>query len=214
MGKNRVSSLALAGVLAVLVFSLIPAGSSAPERAHAAGGTFYVAASGSVGNGSSCASPDFVGATGTAIQSAITAALSGNTVHICSGTYSIGTRLEVTKSLTIEGDGASLSTLDGLGTTQIMIIQDNNLTPNAGSEITVDVNSLGFINGYATTIPGASGDCADGSTCGGAIYIESESRVNINDSYFKNNYASFIGGAVAPIVPVKVRLSVAEIVKP
>jgi hypothetical protein len=200
VGKNRVSSLALAGVLAVLVFSLIPAGSSAPERAHAAGGTFYVAASGSVGNGSSCASPDFVGATGTAIQSAITAASSGNTVHICSGTYSIGTRLEVTKSLTIKGDGASLSTLDGLGTTQIMIIQDNNLTPNSGSEITVNVNSLGFINGYVTTIPGVSGDCTDGSECGGAIYIESESRVNINDSYFKNNYASFIGGAVARLI--------------
>ena len=200
MWKKRVSSLPLAGVLAVLVFSLIPVASSAPERANAVGGTFYVAASGSVGGGTSCASPDFVGATGTAIQSAITAASSGNTVHICEGTYSIGTRLEVTKSLTIEGDGASLSTLDGLGTTQIMIIQDNNLTPNAGSEITVAVNSLGFINGYATTIPGASGDCADGSTCGGAIYIESESRVNINDSYFKNNYASFIGGAVARLI--------------
>jgi hypothetical protein len=200
MWKKRVSSLPLAGLLAVLVFSLIPVATSQPERAHAAGGTFYVAASGSVGDGTSCASPDFVGATGTTIQSAIDAASSGNTVRICVGTYSVSTRLEVTKSLTIEGDGASLSTLDGLGTTQIMIIQDNNLTPNAGSEITVNVNSLGFINGYVTTIPGVSGDCTDGSKCGGAIYIESESRVNINDSYFKNNYASFLGGAVARLI--------------
>jgi len=200
MWKKRVSSLPLAGVLAVLVFSLIPVASSAPERAHAAGGTFYVAASGSVGDGTSCASPDFVGATGTTIQSAIDAASSGNTVRICVGTYSVSTRLEVTKSLTIEGDGASLSTLDGLGTTQIMIIQDNNLTPNAGSEITVDVNSLGFINGSATAIVGSLGSCTDGSRCGGAIYVESESRVNINDSYFKNNYAGFIGGAVARLI--------------
>ena len=200
MWKKRVISLPLAGLLAVLVFSLIPVATSQPERAHAAGGTFYVAASGSVGDGTSCASPDFVGATGTTIQSAIDAASSGNTVRICVGTYSVSTRLEVTKSLTIEGDGASLSTLDGLGTTQIMIIQDNNLTPNAGSEITVNVNSLGFINGYVTTISGVSGDCTDGSKCGGAIYIESESRVNINDSYFKNNYASFLGGAVARLI--------------
>ena len=200
MWKKRVSSLPLAGLLAVLVFSLIPVATSQPERAHAAGGTFYVAASGSVGDGTSCASPDFVGSTGVVIQSALNAASTGNTVHICQGTYSISTRLEVTKSLTIEGDGASLSTLDGLGTTQIMIIQDNNLTPNAGSEITVNVNSLGFINGYVTTIPGVSGDCTDGSKCGGAIYIESESRVNINDSYFKNNYASFVGGAVARLI--------------
>jgi len=200
MWKKRVSSLPLVGVLAVLVFSLIPVASSAPERAHAAGGTFYVAASGSVGDGTSCASPDFVGATGTAIQSAIDAASSGNTVRICVGTYSVSTRLEVTKSLTIEGDGASLSTLDGLGTTQIMIIQDNNLTPNAGSEITVNVNSLGFINGSATAIVGSLGSCTDGSRCGGAIYVESESRVNINDSYFKNNYAGFIGGAVARLI--------------
>ena len=200
MWKKRVSSLPLAGLLAVLVFSLIPVTTSQPERAHAAGGTFYVAASGSVGDGTSCASPDFVGSTGVVIQSALNAASTGNTVHICQGTYSISTRLEVTKSLTIEGDGASLSTLDGLGTTQIMIIQDNNLTPNAGSEITVNVNSLGFINGYVTTIPGVSGDCTDGSKCGGAIYIESESRVNINDSYFKNNYASFVGGAVARLI--------------
>ena len=218
MWKKRVSSLPLAGLLAVLVFSLIPVATSQPERAHAAGGTFYVAASGSVGDGTSCASPDFVGATGTTIQSAIDAASSGNTVRICVGTYSVSTRLEVTKSLTIEGDGASLSTLDGLGTTQIMIIQDNNLTPNAGSEITVNVNSLGFINGYVTTISGVSGDCTDGSKCGGAIYIEHESRVNINDSYFKNNYASFIGGAVArfmnsdtyPTVPATINNSTFE----
>ena len=166
---------------------------------QAAGGTLYVAATGSVGGGTSCASPDFVGATGTAIQTAINAASTGNTVHICAGTYSISTRLEVTKTLTIEGDGASVTTLDGLGTTQIMIIQDNNLTPNTGSEITVDVIGLSFINGYAAAAPGV-GDCVDGNRCGGAIYIESESRFAISNSYFKNNYANFIGGAVARFI--------------
>lgn len=200
MLNKRNGSLSLLGFLAVVAFSLIPVAASQTERAHATGSIFYVAATGSVGGGTSCASPDFVGTTSFAIQSAFDAASTGNTVHICEGTYSISTRLEVTKSLTIEGDGANLSTLDGLGTTQIMIIQDNNLTPNSGSEITVNVNSLGFVNGYATTIPGLTGDCTDGSKCGGAIYIESESRVNINDSYFKNNYASFLGGAVGRLI--------------
>jgi hypothetical protein len=218
MMKTHLRPFPLLCLLAIVLMSLIPVATSQPERARAAGSTFYVAASGSVGNGTSCASPDFVGATGTAIQSALDAASSGNTVHICEGTYSISTRLEVTKSLTIEGDGASSTTLDGLGTTQIMIIQDNDLTPNSGSEITVNVNSLGFVNGYVTAISGVSGDCTDGSTCGGAIYIEHESRVNINDSYFKNNYASFIGGAVArfmnsntyPTVPANINNSTFE----
>ena len=131
--KTHLRPFPLLCLLAIVLMSLIPVATSQPERARAAGSTFYVAASGSVGNGTSCASPDFVGATGTAIQSALDAASSGNTVHICEGTYSISTRLEVTKSLTIEGDGASSTTLDGLGTTQIMIIHDNDLTPNSGS---------------------------------------------------------------------------------
>jgi hypothetical protein len=167
-----------------------------PVPAQAVSVTRYVAATGSVGTGASCASPGFVGANNTAIQAAMNAAASGDTIHICTGTYSISTRLEVTKSLTIEGDGANLSTLDGLGTTQIMIIQDNNLAVGSGSEITVNVNSLGFINGYAGALSGV-GECVDGNRCGGAIFIESESRFHISDSYFYNNYADFGGGAVA-----------------
>jgi hypothetical protein len=187
------SFLIVTGVIALLstVFST-------PMPVQAAPGAIrYVSATGTVGSGASCASPGFVGATGSAIQAAIDAANSGDAVRICAGTYSISTRLEVAKSLTIEGDGASVTTLDGLGTTQIMIIQDNNLTPNSGSEITVDVIGLSFINGYAASRGGNLGDCTDGDRCGGAIFIESESRFGITNCFFKNNYANFIGGAVA-----------------
>ena len=171
---------------------------AAPVPAHAAPGAIhYVTATGTVGNGTSCASPGFVGATGTAIQAAINAANSGDAIRVCAGTYSISTRLEVAKSLTIEGDGANVSTLDGLGTTQIMIIQDNILTPNSGSEITVDVIGLSFINGFAASRGGTLGDCSDGDRCGGAIFIESESRFSITNSHFRNNTANFIGGAIA-----------------
>lgn len=160
----------------------------------------YVSATGTVGDGTSCASPGFVGATGSAIQAAINAASSGDSVHVCAGTYSISSRLDVAKSLTIRGDGASVTTLDGLGTTQIMIIQDNNLAVNSGSEITVNVEGLGFVNGYAAAIGGNLGDCTNGDRCGGAIFIESESRFSITDSYFRNNSADFIGGAVARFI--------------
>ena len=185
--------------VAVATLGLFAAVIALPVPAQATSVTRYVAATGSVGTGASCASPGFVGANNTAIQAALNAAASGDTIYICTGTYSISTRLEVTKSLTIVGDGANLSTLDGLGATQIMIIQDNNLTVNSGSEITVNVNSLGFINGYAGALPGV-GECVDGNRCGGAIYIESESRIHISDSYFYNNYADFGGGAVARFI--------------
>ena len=200
MTKKHLRPFPLLGLLAIVLMSLIPVAASRPDSAHATGGTLYVSASGSVGGGTSCASPDFVGATNTAIQAALNAASSGNTVHICEGTYSVSTRLEVTKSLTIEGDGANLSTLDGLSTTQIMMIHDNDVTAGSGSEITVNVSGLGFVNGNATPPGSPSYSCDGGTQCGGAIFIERESQFNISDSYFKNNYARFNGGAVARLI--------------
>ena len=190
------SFFVLIGTLALLSTVL-----SVPMPVQAAPSAIrYVSATGTVGDGTSCASPGFVGATGSAIQAAINAASSGDSVHVCAGTYSISSRLDVAKSLTIRGDGASVTTLDGLGTTQIMIIQDNNLAVNSGSEITVNVEGLGFVNGYAAAIGGNLGDCTNGDRCGGAIFIESESRFSITDSYFRNNSADFIGGAVARFI--------------
>jgi hypothetical protein len=167
--------------------------------ASAVGTTRYVAATGSVGAGTSCASPHHVGSTQTAIQSAITAASSGDTIYICAGTYSISSRLNVTKSLTFRGASARTTTLDGLETSQIMMIHDNNLTPNSGNEITVAIDSMGFVNGRANQV-GQLGECEDGNRCGGAIFIESESQINIIDSYFRNNYADFVGGAVGRLI--------------
>ncbi|MFN5839609.1 MAG: glycosyl hydrolase family 28-related protein, partial [Acidimicrobiaceae bacterium] len=161
--------------------------------------TRYVAATGSVGAGTSCASPGYVGTTQSAIQSAINAASNGDTIFICAGTYSISSRLQVTKTLTIRGAGARTTTLDGLESSQILMIHDNNLTPDSGSEITVNVDSIGFINGRAVQ-SGSLGECEDGNRCGGAIYVESESQINITDSFFKNNYADFVGGAVARLI--------------
>lgn len=161
--------------------------------------TLYVARTGSVGNGSSCASPGYVGSTHAAIQAALNAASTGDTVYLCAGTYSISTRLEVTKSLTIRGAGANSTVLDGGGSTQILIVQDANLNDGAsGDEITATIEALSFVNGNATDINGT--ECDDGNRCGGAIFVENESRIAISDVHFKNNTADFIGGAVARFI--------------
>lgn len=193
MGTRSLRLLFSAASVA-LVGAVIPAGS-----ASAIATTRYVAATGSVGAGTSCSSPGYVGATQTAIQAAINAASNGDTIHICAGTYSISSRLNVTKSLTLRGAGARSTTLDGLETSQILMIHDNNLTANSGSEITVNIESLGFVNGKAMQT-GSLGECEDGNRCGGAIYVERQSAFNITDSYFRNNYADFVGGAVGRMI--------------
>ncbi|CAB4683608.1 unannotated protein [freshwater metagenome] len=185
-------------VLATILIA--PIGGSFPTGSVSAlATTRYVAATGSVGAGTSCASPGYVGSTQSAIQSAFNAASNGDTIFICAGTYSISSRLQVTKSLTIRGAGARTTTLDGLESSQILMIHDNNLTPGSGNEITVVIDSIGFINGRATQV-GSLGECEDGNRCGGAIFVESESQINITDSHFKNNYANFVGGAVARLI--------------
>jgi hypothetical protein len=185
-------------VLATILIA--PIGASFPTGSvSAVATTRYVAATGSVGAGTSCASPGYVGTTQSAIQSAFNAASNGDTIFICAGTYSISSRLQVTKSLTIRGAGARTTTLDGLESSQILMIHDNNLTPGSGNEITVVIDSIGFINGRATQI-GSLGECEDGNRCGGAIFVESESQIDITDSHFKNNYADFVGGAVGRLI--------------
>lgn len=186
--------LVLATILITPITAAIP-----PGLVSAVATTRYVAAAGSVGAGTSCASPGYVGATQSAIQSAINAASNGDTIFLCAGTYSISSRLQVTKSLVIRGASARTTTLDGLESSQIMMIHDNDLTPNSGNEITVEIDSIGFVNGRALQT-GSLGECEDGNRCGGAIFVESESQINITESYFKNNYADFVGGAVARLI--------------
>lgn len=159
-----------------------------PARAVAA--THYVAASGSVGAGTSCSSPGFVGSTEVSIQAAFNAAASGDTVYICAGTYDISPRLTVTKSLTIRGATAQTSILDGGGNSQIMYIEDQ------VSDITVNVSNLTFQNGGANTRNG--GECNLGSNCGGAIYVDNGSVLNVNNTHFESNRAMF-GGAIAVV---------------
>ncbi|MEI6271093.1 MAG: hypothetical protein WCP38_01885, partial [Chloroflexota bacterium] len=75
-----------------------------------AGATLFVAQTGTadVPGGTSCALPNFVGATDAAIQDAIEVASDGDTIVICSGTYDIGTTLNLgVKPLTLQGAGSA-----------------------------------------------------------------------------------------------------------
>lgn len=186
----------LSAVFAALMAMPVPI-VVASTPAVAAGTTRYVAASGSVGTGQSCASPGYVGATHASIQAAMNAASSGDIVHICAGTYAVSTRLEVTKTLTLRGAGAESTVLDGGATTQILIVQDAAIDDNAsGDEITATVENMSFVNGYAQD-SGSGLECVDGHRCGGAIFVENESRINVSGVHFENNKADFIGGAFA-----------------
>lgn len=160
------------------------------DVARAVATTHYVAATGSVGANSSCSSPGYVGATEVSIQAAINAASSGDTIHVCAGTYAISPRLTITKSLTFRGASVDTSVLDGGGSSQILYLEDQ------ASDITVDISNLTFRNGGANTRNG--GECNLGSNCGGAIYVDLGSVVNIDSAHFYSNRAMF-GGAVAVI---------------
>lgn len=74
-----------------------------PTPAIAVPSTFYVGPTGGqIGNGTSCASPGFIGEAG--ITSAITATTSGDTVILCNGTYYMSSRITISKGITLKGE--------------------------------------------------------------------------------------------------------------
>ena len=81
--KNRALRYLIALALTISAVAASPA--------HAVGNTLYVAPTGSVGSGASCASPGFVG--GTSIATALAAAVDGDTIILCNGTFSLTTQL-------------------------------------------------------------------------------------------------------------------------
>lgn len=124
--------------------------------------TRYVAASGTVDDNSSCDAPGYVGASG--IADAIEAAIAGDIVHICAGSYSITSTLLIDKSLTIEGESASTTTLDGGIAVQILRVLDS-APEESGGEPSVTITDLTFQNGAANEAGGEF--CNEGRSSGG-----------------------------------------------
>ena len=176
-GKNR--SLRYLVPLALTLSTL------AATPAQATGNNIYVAPSGSVGTGASCASPGFVG--GSSIATAIAAAVDGDTVILCNGTFSVTSQVFIDeKEIIISGESSAQNTIiNGAGSTTgvFKIISKKNVT----------IQNLTFYRGNS----------AQG---GGAIYLSmtssqslSTTRHLITNNIFAQNQASSQGGAISGV---------------
>ena len=183
------SRIVLAAIAACVSFTVV---SPVSPAAAVGASTLYVAASGSVGAGTSCASPGYVGSTETPIQAAINAASAGDTVFVCAGTYNINPRLTITKNLTFRGASEQTSILDGGDASQILYI------PNQGSVYTVAVSNFTFRHGAAVdeSRRNDQGECYNGLNCGGAIYARGSGTLDLSDSYFHDNQSQFAGAVI------------------
>ena len=172
--KTRIS-LALA--ILTTFFTIAPL---APASAVAT--TRYIAATGSVGAGTSCASPTYVG--GSSIATAVSASSDGDTVIICDGTFSVSSQIFINdKAITISGqNSAALSIIDGSTSSDgiFKIISSKNVT----------IQKLTFFQGHTTSF-------------GGAIYLSmrpseslSTTRHLITNNNFVQNRADDQGGAI------------------
>jgi len=171
----------VAGMLAALLGALSPAPGLSVVRAVGPT-THYVAATGSIGAGTSCADPGYVGTTHTPIAAAIAAASQGDTVYVCPGTYQIGSTLTIDKSITVAGAGPTQSILDGGETIRIMATT-NSAIP---TRFDATVSALQFRNGRVT----------GGNNRGGAINSALDVTLYVYDSLFRNNRSGDHGGAI------------------
>ena len=160
-----------------MCFTLIPL-----AQAHASGATIYVAPTGSVGTGASCASPGYIG--GSSIASAVAAAVDGDTVILCNGTFFVTSQVFIDeKEITVSGESTAQNTIiEGAGSTNgiFKIISKKNVT----------IQNLTFYRGNS-------------SQYGGAIYLSltpseslSTTRHLITNNIFAQNHAGEQGGAI------------------
>ncbi len=149
-------------------------------------GTFTVCPS-----GCDYTSPD------TAVNDA--ARVDGDTIDITTGTYVLGSAMQIVNSITINGNGSTLNAngnraLEVTGTSPVVIVNDvtirNGRDPgeSSGGAIVVSGGATFALSG--STVENSS---ADGS--GGGL-SNSDSLVDIFDSAFISNDAGFAGGAI------------------
>ena len=159
--RARAVSL-LSGLALIAGLAWAPFVSAAPM-------TWYVALTPTASGGGSCAHPDY-----NTIQGAIAVAVTGDTVHICAGTYSLTTSsitVPSGKDLTFEGDGAASTFIDGTHSYQIFSVSAANAS----------FSGLTFENGWP-------------SSAGGAIYASGTGTVTVTNSTFSNNKVGSVGG--------------------
>lgn len=176
MSRRQSVVVALSSLLA---FSLIVA--SRPASVRAAGDTIYVGF-GVNGDNTGCSDPGYGVATlgaKHAIGGALRAAADGDTVRLCAGTYDLTTGIRIrtgmADDITIRGAGASSTTIDGGGDTQILRV--------SGYETDLKIMDVTFFDGF---------DESDG----GAI-CHNDGNLTLTRTNFVENVSAGFGGAIA-----------------
>lgn len=202
-----VAALVLTGQLALPDRSMAIVGGADAGRLGetGAGRIWFVAASGSAGSGGSCGSPDFVAggpvSASEAISLAISLANSGDTLHLCSGTFDVTTFIEVparVTDLTIDGDASTFTALDGGGISQLLIVAGPGtlrlrhlelragMSRGDGGAVHAEWRSIVVEDARLTANEATSG-------MGGAI---TGASLEVTGSLFSDNTAGIAGGAI------------------
>ncbi len=144
--------------------------------------TLFVGATGTVGAGSSCASPGYIG--GSGIASAVSAAADGDTVILCDGTFSVSSQIFIdNKEITISGQTNAANTI-------INGSSSNNGVFKIISQKSVKIEKITFFQSYS-------------SAYGGAITMSMRPSQSLNttrhvitNNHFIQNRAEEQGGAI------------------
>lgn len=187
----------LSALTAIALAAGMTVATSTSSQATITADFFVGADTATAGDGGSCDTPDFVGATG--VQAAINNANSGGTIYLCAGTFAVSTPITVNKNITITGSGMLDTILDGMGTTQILRVLDTTGTdwePNSLGYV-LNVSDMTLRNGSAVAdrVDGAADECQSAPRCGGAIYIDLQASAHITRIFFSHNEA-INGGAI------------------
>ena len=158
---------------------------------HAAS-TLYVGLGGGPGG---CASPAY-----TTIAGAVAAAVDGDTIHICAGTYALTSAVGVPVNLTFVGDGAASTIVDGGGTVQLFSaslyrsLTFSGLTLRNGKTADYGLGAAIAAGGGAVHVSNSTftGNATGYGAGGGAIWGE---YVTVTTSTFSGNTAG-AGGAI------------------
>jgi predicted outer membrane repeat protein len=176
--------------------------------------------------GTSCADPDYI-ADGSAdnvqLQDAIEHTLTGGTVHICPGTYTLASHLAPSQAaLMLVGESGGTVTLNGNGNSILrgsdtdLTLESLTLKDAVSSQVggavrakSLVATSVSFINNVSSSYGGAvhvagslevtdSTFVNNASEDGGAIYVEFDpgAVVNIVHTSFSGNRADYYGGAL------------------
>ncbi|MFQ5519802.1 MAG: choice-of-anchor Q domain-containing protein [Candidatus Methylomirabilia bacterium] len=103
------------------------------------------------------------------------ALLFADTINLPAGTYTLTPGLSITDSLTITGEGAANTIIDGGGTNQVF-----NITESTGFGITVEIAGVTIQNGNGNL--------------GGGVFHNQSGMLTITDSSVSNNTATTGGG--------------------